>query len=204
MSERTPEQELEAFFGPRPSAPEPIQRLGIVVGGSLSKGLEVKLDQGTVIEGLAVGRYLGLGMREKDTERIRKALIAVALDPDDYLHRYVDESLSGGERKRVELAAVYAMRTRLAILDEPDSGIDIMTLEDIARLIRRLRREGTTVLLISHRDEVVAIADVASLICEGRIQSTGAPGQVCDRYARCCRPCDRAQKVETEFDYERL
>jgi len=58
MSERTPEQELEAFFGPRPSAPEPIQRLGIVVGGSLSKGLEVKLDQGTVIEGLAVGRYV--------------------------------------------------------------------------------------------------------------------------------------------------
>jgi len=58
MSDRTPEQELEAFFGPRPSAPEPIQRLGIVVGGSLSKGLDVKLDQGTVIEGLAVGRYV--------------------------------------------------------------------------------------------------------------------------------------------------
>jgi len=58
MSERTPEQELEAFFGPRPTAPLPLPRLGIVVGGSLSKGLDVKLDQGTVIEGLAVGRYV--------------------------------------------------------------------------------------------------------------------------------------------------
>ena len=58
MSERTPEQELEAFFGPRPTAPPPLPRLGIVVGGSLSKGLDVKLDQGTVIEGLAVGRYV--------------------------------------------------------------------------------------------------------------------------------------------------
>jgi hypothetical protein len=57
MDERTPEEELEAFFGPRP---EPIgaQRLGVVVGGSLSKGLIVKLDPQTVIEGLAVGRYV--------------------------------------------------------------------------------------------------------------------------------------------------
>jgi len=58
MNERTPEQELEAFFGPRPAEPEPIGQLGIVVGGSLSEGLVVKLDRSTVIEGLAVGRYV--------------------------------------------------------------------------------------------------------------------------------------------------
>jgi DNA helicase HerA-like ATPase len=58
MSERSPEQELEAFFGPRPAEPQPAARLGIVVAGSLSKGLEVKLDAATVIEGLAVGRYV--------------------------------------------------------------------------------------------------------------------------------------------------
>jgi DNA helicase HerA-like ATPase len=58
MNELPPEQELEALLGPRPAQPQPRQRLGIVVGGSLSKGLDVKLDQGTVIEGLAVGRYV--------------------------------------------------------------------------------------------------------------------------------------------------
>jgi DNA helicase HerA-like ATPase len=56
--ERSPEQTLEAFLGPRPTQAQPIQRLGIVVGGSLSKGLDVKLDRSTVIEGLAVGRYV--------------------------------------------------------------------------------------------------------------------------------------------------
>ncbi len=56
--ERTPEQELAAFFGPSPTQAQPVQPLGIVVGGSLSKGLDVKLDQNTVIEGLAVGRYV--------------------------------------------------------------------------------------------------------------------------------------------------
>ncbi len=58
MDDHSPEQELEAFFGPRPAEPQPLQRLGIVVSGSLSKGLDVKLDQNTVSEGLAVGRYV--------------------------------------------------------------------------------------------------------------------------------------------------
>jgi len=58
MSNLNPEQELEAFLGPRPPEPQPIEQLGIVVGGSLSEGLTVKLDRNTVIEGLAVGRYV--------------------------------------------------------------------------------------------------------------------------------------------------
>ena len=58
MTERTSEEELEAFFGPRPPEPQLLRPLGIVVGGSLSKGLDVKLDPSTVIEGLAVGRYV--------------------------------------------------------------------------------------------------------------------------------------------------
>mgnify|MGYP000162134128 FL=1 len=183
-------------------AGEDITPLSITERGRL--GLTLAWQEPARFEGLSVERYVSLGMREPDLQHVRQALIAVALDPDDYLRRYVDESLSGGERKRVELAAVYAMRPRLAILDEPDSGIDILTLEDISKLIRRMQREGTTVLLISHRDEVVAIADAASLMCEGQVQTTGDPRHVCDRYARCCRPCDRARKVETEYDYERL
>ena len=58
MSEHSPEQELDAFFGPRAIDSPPAQRLGIVVAGSLSQGLDVKLDASTVIEGLAVGRYV--------------------------------------------------------------------------------------------------------------------------------------------------
>jgi DNA helicase HerA-like ATPase len=58
MSERSPEQLLDEHFGPRATDSPPAQRLGIVVAGSLSKGLDVKLDASTVIEGLAVGRYV--------------------------------------------------------------------------------------------------------------------------------------------------
>lgn len=182
-------------------AGQDITRLPIDERGKL--GITLAWQEPARFEGLPVAHYLSLGMRQPDKKRLATALEAVALDPA-YMRRFVDDSLSGGERKRVELAAVYAMQPKLAILDEPDSGIDTLTLDDISRLIHRMAQEGTAVLLISHRDEVVQLAGTASLICEGVILQTGDPARVCDRYARCCRPCDRSQKVESEEEYERL
>jgi len=166
-------------------------------------GLTLAWQEPARFEGLTIERYLELGQATPDRERLLAALEAVDLEPG-YLPRYVDEGLSGGERKRVELAAVYAMRPKLAVLDEPDSGIDTLSLDDISALIHRMAAEDITVLLISHRDEMVARADRASLICEGRVVVTDVADTVCNRYAHCCRPCDRSEPVETEDLYERL
>jgi len=165
------------------------------------RGLTLAWQEPARFEGLTVQRYLELGQAQPDPARVRAALEAVNLD-EGYLARFVDEGLSGGERKRVELAAVYAMHPKLAILDEPDSGIDRFTLSDIAGLIRRMAQEGTTVLLISHRDEVVQIADRASLICAGRIMQTGEPDEICDRYTHFCSPCEHVELVEREGLYD--
>ncbi|MFO7697701.1 MAG: ATP-binding cassette domain-containing protein [Anaerolineae bacterium] len=165
------------------------------------RGMTLAWQEPARFEGLTIEQYLGLGQSEPNRERLLTALEAVNLD-NAYLPRCVDEGLSGGERKRVELAAVFAMRPRLAILDEPDSGIDRFALSDIAGLIRRMADEGTAVLLISHRDEVVQIADRASLICGGRIMQTGAPDEICDRYTHFCNPCEHPEIVEREGLYE--
>jgi Fe-S cluster assembly ATP-binding protein len=159
-------------------------------------GLTLGWQEPARFEGLKVRDYLALGMQASSQERMEEALEAVALSPSAYLSRPVDESLSGGERKRIELAAVYAMRPRLAILDEPDSGIDVLSLDDIGRLIRRMAGEGTTVLLITHRDEMLPVADVAALMCEGEIVRVGDPEEVRRHYARRCRPCPIAEPVE--------
>jgi len=181
---------------------EDITSLSIAERGK--RGLTLAWQEPARFEGLTVSRYMRLGMQKPDKARIREALDAVVLNPDRYLSRFVDDTLSGGERKRVELAAIYAMQPKVAVLDEPDSGVDAMTLDEIAQLIHRMAEEGTTVLLISHRNEVVEIADVASLICEGKVTNTGDPSIVCDAYAQWCRPCDTAEKVEMEGEYERL
>ncbi len=166
-------------------------------------GITLAWQEPARFEGLTVGRYLSLGQTQPDPDRLARALEAVNLDAS-YRNRYVDEALSGGERKRIELAAVYAMRAKLAILDEPDSGIDRFTVSDIARLIHHMAQEGTTILLISHTDEVVEIADRASLICGGRIIQTGDPQTICTRYTQFCNPCEHPDLVEREGAYERL
>jgi len=167
-------------------------------------GLTLTWQEPARFEGLKVRDYLALGMQDPSPERMEEALEAVALAPPAYLKRAVSETLSGGERKRIELAAVYAMRPKLAILDEPDSGIDVLSLDDIGRLIRRMASEGTSVLLITHRDEMVPVADVAALMCEGEIVRVGAPGEVRRHYARRCRPCEVMEAVEETRAYERF
>jgi len=151
-------------------------------------GLTLAWQEPARFEGLVTADYLALGMREPTREQVEEALRAVMLPPDLYMGRAVDRALSGGERKRIELAAVYAMHPRLAILDEPDSGVDAVCIPSIVALVRRMADEGTSVLLITHRDEMVDAADRASLICAGVIVRTGAPAEVREYFAYRCRP----------------
>ena len=151
-------------------------------------GLTLAWQEPARFEGLLTADYLALGMRKPSRERIEEALAAVALSPMAYMSRAVDSALSGGERKRIELAAVYAMQPRLAVLDEPDSGIDVLGIEEITALLRRMSEGGTSVLMITHRDEMADIADAASLMCGGAVVSTGTPAEVREYFAQRCRP----------------
>jgi len=152
------------------------------------RGLTLAWQEPARFEGIPVGKYVGLGLPQPDRQAVVAALEAVALPAKYYGYRSADRTLSGGERKRVELAAVYAMRPRLAILDEPDSGIDMLTLGDITLLIRRLAMEGSAVLLITHRDELAEVADVASLMCAGSVIFTGGPLEAARYFTTRCIP----------------
>ena len=161
---------------------------GLSVTERARLGLTLAWQNPAHFEGLVVADYLALGMKEPSRKRIEEALGVVALSPLAYLGRTVNSALSGGERKRIELAAIYAMQPRLAILDEPDSGIDVLCIEDIMALMRRMADEGTSVLLITHRDEMAEVADTASLMCGGAVINTGTPAEVRGYFAQRCRP----------------
>ena len=140
------------------------------------------------IEGLPVRDYLLLGNR---TAKPAACLERVALEPSDYLDRRLDRTLSGGERRRIELAAVLAMGPRLAILDEPTAGIDLLSLDDVVGVIRDMAKGDCAVLLITHEERVAAMADSASQLCGGRVVRHGTVEEVLESYAgRGCMRCD--------------
>lgn len=152
-------------------------------------GLTLAWQEPARFEGLTVKDYILSGMKEKEESLVEESLRLAMLEPKNYLNRYVDKTLSGGERKRIELASVFAMKPKFAILDEPDSGIDILALDNIVEMIKELKRKGTTILLITHREEVAGIADETSLMCSGFIIKEGKPEEVCDYFKNRCVPC---------------
>lgn len=142
-------------------------------------GITMAWQEPVRFEGISVADYLTLKNRDLDPAPF---LELAGLDPARYLSRMVDRSLSGGERKRIELASIVALSPRLAIFDEPDSGIDMLSLNDIANVIKVCRENGSAVLLITHREEIALIADQASQICHGRVVCSGQPSEVAAYY----------------------
>lgn len=151
-------------------------------------GLTLAWQEPARFEGLPISQYLAVGLEKTERDRISAALEAVNLPWRTYFRRPVDNTLSGGERKRIELAAVYAMRPRLAILDEPDSGIDALSLADVRQLIRQMAESGAAVLLITHRNEMAEVADITSIMCLGTIIFSGHPAEAQNYYQDRCEP----------------
>jgi Fe-S cluster assembly ATP-binding protein len=151
-------------------------------------GLTLAWQEPARFEGVTVREYLTLGRTGVHVEPV---LAQVGLDPERYLNRRVDKALSGGERHRIELASVLCMKPALAILDEPAAGIDMLSISHIINVIRALKDNGGAVLLITHQEEVAAIADSASQLCNGRIVYSGDPAHVIEHFrGRTCVQCD--------------
>jgi energy-coupling factor transport system ATP-binding protein len=130
----------------------------------------------TVEEDVAFApRQLGLdegGVRE----RVRESLRAVGAED---LAARPPFALSGGEKRRVAIAGVLAMRPEVLVLDEPTAGLDPATREDLLALILGLRRAGVSVVLVSHDlDEVAEVADRVCALHEGRVRALGTPAEV--------------------------
>ncbi len=162
---------------------------GLSVDERARRGLSLAWQEPARFEGLKVRDFLHAGAAEEDEAALRDALKRVALNPDRYLDRAVDSGLSGGERKRIELASILVMKPKLMIADEPDSGIDVEALRCMFDLFEMLRDDRTTVLLVTHSAEVMAHADTATLVCCGRTVEEGLAAEIRGYFVDRCIPC---------------
>lgn len=153
------------------------------------QGITMAWQEPARYEGLLVKNFIRAAAVDKTPARTEEALTLVGLDPNEYLHRAVDKTLSGGERKKIELASILVMRPRVVLLDEPDSGIDVESLTRIFDAIKVLKEQGTTVILITHSLTVLNQAQYAFLMCCGEIVDQGPIEKIRPYFENKCMIC---------------
>ena len=106
-------------------------------------------------------------------------LSEVGLCARDYIDREINASLSGGELKRIEIATLLARHTRLSVFDEPEAGIDLWSFNGLIDSFERLKKENDKALLvISHQERLLSIADEIIVIQDGKVRIQGPTEEI--------------------------
>jgi Fe-S cluster assembly ATP-binding protein len=108
-------------------------------------------------------------------EYVKKNLDAVGLDPS-FLGRYLNEGFSGGEKKRSEVMQMLVLKPNIAILDEPDSGLDIDAVKAVAEAINKLIETGAGVVVITHYARILRYLkklDHVHVVAKGKVIKSG-------------------------------
>jgi Fe-S cluster assembly ATP-binding protein len=190
----------QGYSGKISFADQPLEGLSIDKRAQL--GITLAWQEPARFEGLTVREFVGAARKNSDVESVARSLRQVALEPDDYLARALDKTLSGGERKKIELASILCLKPRVALLDEPDSGIDIESIERIFEAVKLLREQGTTVVLITHSLAVLKQAEHAFLLCGGQLADKGAVEKIAEYFEGKCIPCDHQNLPELKEQEE--
>ena len=140
------------------------------------KGVTLAWQIPANFEGLTVKDYLVASCRclnindDEKLNLIRERLESIGLN-EDYLKRKLSK-LSGGERKRIELTSASLTKPKLIILDEPDSGIDMLSFRMIGDFIRMISKDSQ-VMVITHNRKIARIAEESALLKGGVVVEQG-------------------------------
>lgn len=164
---------------------------------------EYQLFEETVAKDVAFGPKQ-VGMTGEELDRVvEESIRLTGLDYEEVKERSPFE-LSGGQKRRVAIAGVLAMKPEILILDEPTAGLDPSAHRDVLDLIRRIhRQEDMTILLVSHNmGDIAELADRVLVMNRGRLVMNGTPAEVFARGEQL-REMGLGQPPATEF-MERL
>jgi Fe-S cluster assembly ATP-binding protein len=170
--------------------------IGLSIDERAKLGMTLGWQEPARYEGLSVKKFIKASAKDKSEKAIEECMVKVGLNPDEYFPRALDKTLSGGERKKIELASILAVKPKLVLLDEPDSGIDVASLRNIFEAIKILKDGGSTVILITHSLEVLKQAEHAFLMCHGKIVEKGSVESIGEYFGGKCMPCDHKNLPE--------
>jgi len=141
------------------------------------RGLAVLFQIPPELEGVSVADLLNKIRDRTGCKEDVYQLLSEGNLPKEMAYRYVNKGFSGGERKRFELSRIIAMRPKIVVMDEPDSGVDLESLKVIANGIKRLQKQGAGVLVITHYRNILKYLtpDRVHIMIDGKIVRSGGP-----------------------------
>ena len=140
-------------------------------------GISYAFQQPVTFKGLKVRELLDVASGKKNTiDKLCDYLSMVGLCAKEYINRPLDDKLSGGELKRIELAMVLARNSKLNIFDEPEAGIDLWSFEQLTKIFTSLKNSCN--IIVSHQKKILEIADVIILLRDGQIEKIGSLNEI--------------------------
>ena len=143
-------------------------------------GISYAFQQPVRFKGLQVLDLLRLAAKTKlSAADACQYLSEVGLCAKDYINREVNASLSGGELKRIEIATVLARSSRLSVFDEPEAGIDLWSFQNLIQVFERMQENTKgSILIISHQERILNIADEIMMIADGQLTARGTKEEI--------------------------
>ena len=153
---------------------------GLSVTERAKLGFTLAFQQPVRFKGVTVKDLLDLASGRNNTlDQLCSYLSDVGLCARNYIDREADGTLSGGELKRIELAAALAKGGEVFLLDEPEAGIDLWSFQNLIAVFEKMyEKEGGSILIISHQERILNIADRIVVIADGRISKTGTKDEI--------------------------
>ncbi|MBQ6930308.1 MAG: ATP-binding cassette domain-containing protein [Oscillospiraceae bacterium] len=145
-----------------------------------NEGVSFAFQQPVRFKGITVHDLISLAAgKELNIGQACEYLSEVGLCARDYISREVNESLSGGELKRIEIAMILARGTKLSIFDEPEAGIDLWSFQSLIKVFENMHSTiKGNILIISHQERILNFADKIVLLSDGEIRKIGKQDEI--------------------------
>ena len=153
---------------------------GLDITQRAHRGVSFAFQQPVRFKGLTVKDLITLASGQNiGVPEACNYLSEVGLCAKDYIDREVDGSLSGGELKRIEIAMIMARGTKLSVFDEPEAGIDLWSFSNLIQVFEHLHEKiNGSILIISHQERILNIADRIIVLADGQVRSDGGREEI--------------------------
>ena len=164
---------------------------GLSITERARKGISFAFQQPVRFKGLTVKDLITLASgKDISISQACFYLSEVGLCAKDYIDREVNDSLSGGELKRIEIAMIIARGTKLSIFDEPEAGIDLWSFNNLIQVFENMYRKiNGSILIISHQERILNIADRIIVIADGEVSAAGSREEVLPKLLGSSEAC---------------